>query len=191
MHNTSFDTLRIPLEQCPALVLNADFRPLSYFPLSVWCWKDSVMAVFLERVNIISRYEKIIRSPSTEMQLPSVISLKSYIKRTSKPVFNRYNVFLRDNFTCQYCGSKQDLTFDHIMPRSRGGENSWINVVTACSPCNVRKGQRSLKKSNMYPKKYPFIPTITTLQKNALHYPKNFLHESWIDFMYWDIELEP
>ena len=54
MHNTSFDTLRIPLEQCPALVLNADFRPLSYFPLSVWCWKDSVKAVFLERVNIIS-----------------------------------------------------------------------------------------------------------------------------------------
>ena len=191
MHNTSFDILRIPLEQCPALVLNADFRPLSYFPLSVWCWKDSVKAVFLERVNIISRYEKIIRSPSTEMQLPSAISLKSYIKRTSKPVFNRYNVFLRDNFTCQYCGTKQDLTFDHIMPRSRGGENSWVNVVTACSPCNVKKGQRSLKKSNMCPKKYPFIPTITTLQKNALHYPKNFLHESWVDFMYWDIELEP
>ncbi len=66
-------------DSCPALVLNADFRPLSYFPLSLWPWQETVKAVFLDRVNIISEYEQVVRSPSFEMRLPSVISLKEFI----------------------------------------------------------------------------------------------------------------
>jgi len=106
----------------PTLVLNADYQPLSYFPLSLWSWQDTIKAVFLDRVNIVSEYDEIIRSPGFSMKLPSVISLKEYIKSQKSPVFSRFNVFLRDKFSCQYCGvlkKSHDLTFDHVIPRSR------------------------------------------------------------------------
>ena len=127
-------------EACPALVLNADFRPLSYYPLSLWSWQDTIKAVFLDRVNIVSEYDRVVRSPSFEFRLPSVVSLKTYVKPSRTPAFTRFNVFLRDRFTCQYCGDHHDLTFDHVTPRSKGGQTTWENVVTACSPCNLLKG---------------------------------------------------
>ena len=88
----------ISLEKCPALVLNADYRPLSYYPLSLWCWQDSIKSVFLDRVSIVSYYDRIIRSPSFSMKLPSVIALKSYIRPQTNPNFTRFNVFLRYKF---------------------------------------------------------------------------------------------
>ena len=87
----------------PVLVLNADFRPLSYYPLSLWSWQDAIKAVFLDRVNIVEHYDRAVRSPSFEIQLPSVVSLKSFVKPTTHPAFTRFNVFLRDRFVCQYC----------------------------------------------------------------------------------------
>ena len=90
-------------ESCPALVLNADFRPLSYFPLSLWPWQEAIKAVFLDRVNIVSQYERVVRSPSFEMRLPSVIALKEFVPLNRRPAFTRFNVFLRDSFSCQYC----------------------------------------------------------------------------------------
>ena len=88
----------------PALVLNADFRPLSYYPLSLWSWQDAIKAVFLERVNIVANYDRAVHSPSFEMKLPSVVSLKTFVKPSTHPAFTRFNVFLRDRFSCQYCG---------------------------------------------------------------------------------------
>ncbi len=85
----------------PALVLNADFRPLSYFPLSLWSWQDAVKAVFLDRVSVLSEYDTEVRSPSLRMRLPSVIALKDYIPSARRPAFTRFNVFLRDAFHCQ------------------------------------------------------------------------------------------
>ncbi len=87
----------------PVLVLNADFRPLSYYPLSLWSWQDAIKAVFLDRVNIVEHYDRAVRSPTFEIQLPSVVSLKSFVKPTTHPAFTRFNVFLRDRFVCQYC----------------------------------------------------------------------------------------
>ena len=87
----------------PVLVLNADFRPLSYYPLSLWSWQDAIKAVFLDRVNIVEHYDRAVRSPSFEIQLPSVVSLKSFVKPSTHPAFTRFNVFLRDRFVCQYC----------------------------------------------------------------------------------------
>jgi Restriction endonuclease len=107
----------ISLEKCPALVLNADYRPLSYYPLSLWSWQDSVKSVFLDRVSIVNYYDRTIRSPSFSMKLPSVIALKSFIRPQSNPNFTRFNVFLRDKFSCQYCSSKNELTFDHLLPK--------------------------------------------------------------------------
>ena len=187
----SFIDQNMSLEKCPALVLNADYRPLSYYPLSLWSWQDSIKSVFLDRVTIVSNYDRIIRSPSFSMKLPSVIALKSYVSRTSNPNFTRFNVFLRDKFSCQYCGSGDELTFDHLLPRSRGGKTDWHNVVTACSTCNVKKGGRLYSASGMNLFKMPFRPTVDDLHSNGRNFPPNFLHESWMDYLYWDVELLP
>jgi 5-methylcytosine-specific restriction endonuclease McrA len=181
------------MDNCPALVLNADFRPLSYFPLSLWSWQDAVKAVFLGRVNIVSEYDRTVRSPTFEMRLPSVISLKEYVPGTRRPAFTRFNVFLRDRFVCQYCGDDfptQDLTFDHVIPRSRGGRTAWTNVVTACGSCNLLKGNHLPREVRMFPIFSPRQPTTFELQENGRRFPPNFLHESWRDFLYWDSELE-
>src|SRR4051812_4693160 len=132
-------------ESCPALVLNADFRPLSYFPLSLWPWQETVKAVFLDRVNILSEYDRVVHSPSFSMKLPSVIALKEFIPQERRPAFTRFNVFLRDRFRCQYCGESSpspDLTFDHVIPRSRGGRTSWGNASPPSRPANSGKATR-------------------------------------------------
>jgi len=177
-------------DRFPALVLNADFRPLSYYPLSLWSWQDTVKAVFLDRVNIVSQYDFAVHSPTLEMKLPSVVSLKSYVKPALYPAFTRFNVFLRDRFSCQYCGSLDDLTFDHLIPRSRGGMTRWDNVTTACAPCNLRKGNKLHKVAGMIPAQMPYRPTVYELHSNGRRFPPNYLHESWLDYLYWDAELE-
>ncbi len=185
--------MSVALENFPALVLNADFRPLSYFPLSLWSWQSAVKAVFLDRVNVVSEYERVIRSPSWEVRVPSVISLKAYVPMSRRPAFTRFNVFLRDSFSCQYCGGgypTEELTFDHVVPRSRGGKTVWTNVVTACEPCNLRKGHRLPCESRVYPRCRPVVPTNYQLQENGRAFPPNYLHQSWCDFLYWDSELE-
>jgi 5-methylcytosine-specific restriction endonuclease McrA len=182
------------LDSYPALVLNADFRPLSYFPLSLWCWQDSIKAVFLERVNVVSEYDRKVRSPNHEIRLPSVIALKEYVPMARRPAFTRFNVFLRDRFACQYCGrhhEAEDLTFDHVIPRVRGGRTVWANVVAACEPCNLRKGHRLPGEAGMHPLRPPKQPSAFELQENGRAFPPNYLHASWRDFLYWDSELDP
>jgi len=122
------------LKQHPALVLNADYRPLSYYPLSLWPWQDAVKAAYLDRVDIVAEYDDIVRSPSMVIRIPSVVVLRDYVKPQKRVAFTRFNLFLRDEFQCQYCGAKGDLTFDHVVPRASGGITSWENVVAACSP---------------------------------------------------------
>ena len=176
---------------CPALVLNADFRPLSYYPLSIWCWQDAIKAVFLDRVNIVSQYDTMVRSPSFEMRLPSVVSLKSYVKPSRFPAFTRFNVFLRDRFTCQYCGDRDELTFDHVVPRSKGGVTSWENVVAACSACNLRK-------ADLLPVGRAHVAGAPALSADGARpaseraaVPAQLSAQSWMDYLYWDSELEP
>ncbi len=183
-----------PPDHCPALVLNADFRPLSYFPLSLWSWQDAIKAVVLDRVNIISQYDRVVHSPRIKLRLPSVIALKEYIPASRRPAFTRFNVFLRDCFTCQYCGESfptPELTFDHVIPRSKGGRTTWENVVTCCQVCNLIKGNRLPRQCGMIPLSPPFPPTVYELQENGRMFPPNYLHESWRDFLYWDTELDP
>ena len=83
-----------------------------------------------------------------------------------------------------------ELTFDHLLPRSKGGETNWDNVVTACSACNVKKGGKLLKHSDMKLHQYPYRPSTEDLHKNGRNFPPNFLHKSWMDYLYWDVELE-
>ncbi len=178
------------LRHFPALVLNADYRPLSYYPLSVWPWQDAIKAVFLDRVNILAEYDEMVHSQQMAMRIPSVVVLKDFVKPRKRVAFTRFNLFLRDEFCCQYCGSKGDLTFDHVVPRSRGGITSWENVVAACSPCNLRKGSKLLRQARMHLRHPPQRPTAEAMQNSGRRFRPGHLHESWVDFLYWDAELE-
>lgn len=173
----------------PALLLNADWQPLSHFPLSTLPWKDSVKGIYEGTHVVVKEYEEVLRSPTVTMRIPSVVALKTYVKPSEHVAFTRFNVFLRDRFKCQYCGNKfatQDLTFDHVVPRARGGVTAWDNIVAACEPCNSRKDHGSL----MVPQKWPEKPTVWELMKARKHFPPNYLHETWIDYLFWDSELE-
>ncbi|MBM2576427.1 HNH endonuclease [Jannaschia sp. Os4] len=179
------------LRHFPALVLNADYRPLSYYPLSLWPWQEAIKAAFLDRVTIVSEYEEVVRSPSTEIRIPSVVVLKDYVAPQKTVAFTRFNLFLRDEFACQYCGATGDLTFDHVIPRAAGGVTSWQNVVAACGRCNLHKGSKSLKQVGYTLRKPPVQPSTGQLMNLGRKFPPGHLHESWMDFLYWDAELEP
>ena len=107
-------------DSCPALVLNADYTPLSYYPLSLWPWQTAVKAMFLERVDVVAHYDREVHSPSIALKLPSVIALRDYVRPNEYPAFTRFNLFLRDRFRCVYCGSHRELTFDHVVPARPG-----------------------------------------------------------------------
>ena len=192
--NTSFSEEFVhkptSLRDHPALVLNADFRPLSYFPLSLWSWQDAVKAAFLDRVTILAEYDTYVHSPSTAIKIPSVIVLKDYVKPAKSTAFTRFNLFLRDEFTCQYCGAKGEMTFDHVIPRARGGKTTWENVVASCSPCNLKKGSKTLQQAGMSLRHTPTHPSPGQLMNAGRKFPPNYLHESWMDYLYWDAELE-
>ena len=163
----------------PALVLNADFRPLSYYPLSLWSWQDAIKAVFLDRVNIVEEYDHAVRSPSIEMKLPSVVSLKTYVKPSTNPAFTRFNVFLRDRFVCQYCGSRSNLTVDHVIPRSKGGSSSWENIVASCAPCNRRKADRLPRQAGMHPRHVPRTPRAEIF----IHVASPTIPAAWLQYL--------
>ncbi|AOZ69068.1 HNH endonuclease [Rhodobacter xanthinilyticus] len=187
---TQFVREPLALRRFPALVLNADYRPLSYYPLSLWPWQEAIKAVCLDRVTILAEYDEVVRSQKEAIRIPSVVVLKEFVRPQKRVAFTRFNLFLRDGFCCQYCGSKSDLTFDHVVPRSRGGVTSWENVVAACAPCNLKKANKPLKASGLRLRRAPAAPSPEEMHQAGRRFPPGHLHESWIDFLYWDAELE-
>ncbi|HEY9678018.1 MAG TPA: HNH endonuclease [Drouetiella sp.] len=125
------------------LVLNA-----SYEPLNICTWRRAVVLLMKGKAEQIEHNGKQIYS---DFPLPTVIRLRSYVKIPYKEIsLSRRNLLHRDNYTCQYCGDRRhDLTIDHIIPRSKGGTDSWDNVVAACLKCNVKKGDRTPHQANM------------------------------------------
>jgi len=167
----------------PALVLNADFAPISTHPLSVWDFARTMRNVLKERVIVLETYDTVLRSPSLTYAPPSVVALKDYIRLPDKAPFTRLNIFLRDDFRYQYCGAPgvfEDLTFDHVVPRAKGGPTNWENIATACVPCNTKKGSRS----DMRPRTMPRRPTGRELLRKRKIQPDN-VHKSWVDYLYW------
>ena len=174
-------------KQRPALILNADYRPLSYFPLSLWPWQEAIKAVYLKRVNVAAEYEEVVRSEKLTLPLPSVIVLKNYVVPTKTVPFTRATLFLRDEFTCQYCGYKgKDLTFDHVVPKSRGGKTRWDNVVAACQSCNLRKAAKTTSQAGFKLKKAPTTPSPEVLLNKGKKFPPSDMHKSWSDFLYFE-----
>lgn len=159
------------------LVLNQDYQPISICSV-----QRSVKLVFLEKAELLhDDPKKVIRTVNEEYSYPSVIRLRRYIRLPyAKIVLSRRNIMKRDRHTCQYCGTKSDLTLDHVMPRSRGGEDSWENLVTACNHCNVRKGNRTPDEADMLLKVEPYRPVHITFFQNLL----GGVQDHWKPYLY-------
>jgi 5-methylcytosine-specific restriction endonuclease McrA len=128
------------------LVLNA-----SYEPLNVCTVRRAHVLVFKGKAEIVEEHERPLRSATSTFKRPHVIRLLQYIRvpRAVQRKISRRALFARDGWRCAYCGSAGRLTLDHIVPRSRGGDSVWENVVTSCAPCNMRKGNRLLHEVSM------------------------------------------
>lgn len=180
----------IKLESSPALVLNADFTPLSHMPLSLWYWQDALKAVLTGKATVVNAYNIRVRSVRTEYKLPSVIALTEYQKIPSTtPPLSRRNIYIRDGFRCQYCLMTlppDDLTLDHVIPRAKGGKLTWTNTVAACRSCNVKKSDYlpdDLPRLGMRLRNPPKVPTYYELQSRAKNLRIHHVHPHWEDYI--------
>ncbi|KAM0861752.1 hypothetical protein ACQ4PT_045681 [Festuca glaucescens] len=135
---------------------------LSYRPVNVVCWKRAICLEFTEKADVLEYYDQTVSSPSGSFYIPAVLRVPQLLqvvkRRRVKQCLSRKNILYRDHFTCQYCPSEDDLTIDHVIPTSRGGKWEWENLVTACSRCNSRKGNKTLLQANMKLRKIPKAP---------------------------------
>ncbi len=132
-----------------------------YSPITTCSMERAFILVFLDKAELLTHAEdEAIRTVDQSYPMPAVIRLFRYINLPYRGVvLTRQNVFKRDKFACQYCGSSKTLTLDHIIPRSKGGKTSWSNLVTACQPCNTRKGDRTPDQANLKLRSKPQKPT--------------------------------
>ncbi len=142
------------------LVLNHNFEPLNICGLH-----RGMILVWLEKADVLRFSDNTLRSAEEEHLIPSVLRLRQHVRRpTPQLKISRKSVLARDDYTCQYCGCKQNLTLDHVFPRHRGGETSWENVVCCCLRCNNKKGPLTPQEANMRlphpPRKPRYVPFI-------------------------------
>lgn len=163
------------------LVLNADFNPISISPLSTCTWQVAITLVLQDKATALSYYEDTIRTVNKEYAMPSVIVMKAFKHFEHKAKFSKFNVKLRDDFKCQYCGyrfSHKSLTVDHVIPRAKGGKTSYDNLVAACKPCNTRKGHQT----KLSPLRKPYVPTYYELARKMLKAEKE-INSHWRPFL--------
>ena len=159
------------------LVLNQDYQPLS-----VCSMQRSMKLLFLEKAELLHiDPERILRTTRREYSYPSVIRLRTYIRVPyTRIVLSRRNIMRRDSFTCQYCTKKTTLTIDHVIPKSRGGADTWENLTTACENCNVKKGSQTPKEANMRLQKKPYRPVPITFFRVM----QGGVQELWKPYLY-------
>ncbi len=139
-----------------ALVLNLD-----YTPVTVCTVQRAFLLVFMKKAELIKANDSYsLRTVTANFPMPSVIKLGRYVSAPYKGVvLTRENVFKRDGFTCQYCGTQKELTLDHLIPKARGGETSWNNLVTACKKCNSYKGNFTPEEAGLQLSIRPYKPS--------------------------------
>jgi hypothetical protein len=138
------------------LVLNSDFTPLNV--TSVF---KGFNLVNKGKAEILKSSEIPLKTGTYEFIRPLIIRLLNYVKfRLHKLKINRHRIYKRDGHECVYCGSKRNLTIDHIIPKSKGGQNTWMNLITCCSSCNRMKGDRTPEDANMKMNFNPYEPNI-------------------------------
>jgi 5-methylcytosine-specific restriction endonuclease McrA len=167
------------------LVLNSSYEALSTVTL-----QRAVRLLFTGKAETVEAQSRSLKSPSVEIPIPSIIRMLYYIRRPRQRVaLSKKNVLLRDDHTCQYCGTVgdgRDLTIDHVIPRRAGGDSTWENLATACSTCNQRKGARTPEQARMTlrrrPKRPAFIPWLVVRRRTA--------PDEWAKYLLWDISVE-
>lgn len=162
------------------LLLNA-----TYEPLTVIHWKHAVRLHCKNKVRILEEKDEELHSADDTHPNPSVVVLIEKVTTPRLPVkFSRDNIYQRDNYTCQYCGEKYDyhkLTFDHVVPQSKGGKTTWKNIVTSCFDCNTKKkGDRTPQEAGLTLNKKPKQPRWTPIEKMGIEDPP----EKWEPYLW-------
>lgn len=160
-------------------------------PLSLWSWQDAIKAIFKGSVTVVDVYPDLfVRASNISVPLPSVIALNDYVpQKQTRPSFTRRNVFLRDEYKCQYCNKRfhtADLSLDHVVPRSMGGLLSWDNAVTCCKQCNGRKGSTplsDLEYIGMKLKRPPSCPSQMELAAISARMVPKRVHPTWKPYL--------
>lgn len=171
------------------LVLNA-----TYEPLKIVDWQRAITLWVQGKCEIVETHDREVRAVTFTFKLPSVVRLLRFVRvrqRKDFVPFTRANIYVRDNHECQYCGGafkSEDLTFDHVIPVAQGGRKSWDNIVTACVPCNRRKGNRTPQEAGVRLLRAPRKPAPSPIFRVTLGLRKT--PDSWRNWLYWNAELE-
>ena len=157
------------------LVLNA-----SWVPIETVTWQEAFTKIFYGRAYAVEYYEEMIKTPSDEYLKPAVIVCTEYNKIPIRaPIYSKRMVYLRDAYTCQYCGKQlnsSNITIDHVLPRSKGGRSTFTNTVCACEPCNARKADKTLRESGMKLTRNPGIPKINPVKAK---FARTVINDEW------------
>ena len=163
----------------------------SYRPIDVVSWEDAITMLWTEKADVLEEYEHVIHSP-TGTNKPAVIRLRRAFKREVKPVkFSRVNIYARDGYRCQYCGescASEELTYDHVLPRSRGGKTDWTNIVSCCDDCNAMKKNRTPAEAGMRLLKKPVQPV--AMPEILFEVSRRNIPDAWRDYVYWMGDLD-
>lgn len=168
----------------------------TYEPIQVIGWTRAMRLVFAGKAEVVEDSDNEIRSATQSWNVPSVIRQIGKFKRKGDVQFSRVNIYMRDSWTCQYCTKKKatkELTFDHVVPTSRGGKTNWDNIVTACRPCNLKKADKTPEEAKMVlktkPSKPKWLPQQVVIRMKKI--PEKW--EAYVDMksmLYWTTELE-
>jgi 5-methylcytosine-specific restriction endonuclease McrA len=154
-------------------------------PHRVLNWYDAICLVYQEKVNVMEEYDETVSSPSVTYFIPAVLQLKKAVASVKKGVkFSRINVFTRDGFKCQYCGTRKpmrELNYDHVLPRKQGGTTTWDNIVTCCYACNEKKGSRTPEQAGMKLLRKPARPH--SLPLHAVFIDCNKIPPAWEPYL--------
>jgi 5-methylcytosine-specific restriction endonuclease McrA len=170
------------------LLLNATFEPIK-----VVSWQRAMTLWCQGRVEILETHDREVRAVTFSFRLPSIVRLLRFVKvrNLHQVKFSRANIYVRDDFTCQYCARRfepEELTFDHVMPVAQGGRRSWENIVTACVSCNRRKDARTPAEAGMTLLRAPRRPAASARFRTTIGVRKT--PESWRNYLYWNVALD-
>ena len=163
-----------------------------YAPVGVISWQRAVQMLSLGKCEVVEEYDHEIRSQYLVIKIPAVVRLLRVFRKRRKPVkFSRVNVYGRDDYKCQYCGQKftmNELTYDHVIPRSQGGKTVWSNIVTCCVDCNAEKAGRTPEQAGMKLSKKPTQPV--NLPSVIVPISRTSVPDAWRDYLYWTGSLD-
>lgn len=165
------------------LILNADASPVSLLPLSTISWEESIRYLVSDKATPLEWYDEwIVRSARWSTRVPAVMMLNEYQKKKTGIRFSKQNIFLRDEYHCQYCGvevTRKTATLDHVLPQSHGGRSIWENCTTACSDCNSKKGNNK----KIVPQNKPWKPNYWQLVDKRKKLGWDMPHPSWANYL--------